>query len=61
MIAGLGLLASILGTFFVKGDENANPHKALKTGSYAASVVVLIVAFVFTVVDNIPTAASAIP
>ncbi len=48
MIAGLGLLASILGTFFVKGDENANPHKALKTGSYAASVVVLIVAFVFS-------------
>ncbi len=48
MIAGLGLLASILGTFFVKGDENANPHKALKTGSYAASVIVLIVAFVFS-------------
>lgn len=48
MIAGLGLLASIVGTFFVKGDENANPHKALKTGSYAASVVVLIVAFVFS-------------
>ncbi len=47
MIAGLGLLASIVGTFFVKGDENANPHKALKTGSYAASVVVLIAAFVF--------------
>ncbi len=48
LIAGLGLLASILGTFFVKGDENANPHKALKTGSYAASAVVLIVSFVFS-------------
>ncbi len=48
MIAGLGLLASILGTFFVKGDENANPHKALKTGSYAASVIVLIAAFVLS-------------
>ncbi len=48
MIAGCGLLASILGTFFVKGDEKANPHKALKMGSYASSVIVLIVAFVFS-------------
>lgn len=48
MIAGLGLVASILGTFFVKGDENANPHKALKMGSYVASVLVLIVAFAFS-------------
>lgn len=47
-IAGLGLLAAILGTFFVKGDENSNPHKALKMGSYVASVIVLIVAFVFS-------------
>ena len=28
IIAGLGLIASILGTFFVKGEENSNPHKA---------------------------------
>ncbi len=48
IIAGLGLIASILGTFFVKGDENSNPHKALKTGSYAASVIVLIAAFIFS-------------
>ena len=48
IIAGCGLLASILGTFFVKGDEKANPHKALKLGSYASSVIVLIVAFIFS-------------
>lgn len=48
MIAGLGLVASILGTFFVKGDENANPHKALKMGSYVSSILVLIVAFIFS-------------
>lgn len=48
LIAGLGLIASILGTFFVKGDENSNPHKALKMGSYVSSVLVLIVAFVFS-------------
>lgn len=48
VIAGLGLVASILGTFFVRGDENANPHKALKMGSYVASAIVLVVAFVFS-------------
>ena len=48
IIAGCGLLASILGTFFVKGDEKANSHKALKMGSYASSVIVLIVAFIFS-------------
>ena len=45
LISGLGLISSILGTFFVKGDENSNPHKALKMGSYVSSVLVLIVAF----------------
>lgn len=48
MIAGLGLVASILGTFFVRGDENSNPHKALKMGSYVASAIVLVVAFIFS-------------
>ncbi|MCF2683274.1 sodium-translocating pyrophosphatase [Faecalicatena contorta] len=48
LIAGLGLVASILGTFFVKGDENSNPHKALKMGSYVASALVLIVSVVLS-------------
>ena len=48
LIAGLGLAASILGTFFVKGDENSNPHKALKMGSYISSLLVLIIAFIFS-------------
>ena len=47
-IAGCGLIASIIGTFFVKGDENSNPHKALKTGSYVASALVLIVSCVLS-------------
>ena len=48
LIAGLGLIASIMGTFFVRGDENSNPHKALKMGSYVASALVLVAAFVFS-------------
>ena len=42
LIASLGIAASILGCFFVKGDENANPHKALKAGSYSAAIIVII-------------------
>ena len=41
-IAGCGLIASILGTFFVRGGENTNPQKALTKGSYASSVIVII-------------------
>ena len=48
IIAGLGLIASIFGTFFVKGDENSNPHKALKMGSYVSSVLVVAVAVIFS-------------
>ncbi len=48
VIAGFGLIASIFGTFFVRGDENSNPHKALKMGSYVASVLVLVIAFIFS-------------
>ena len=41
-ITGCGLIASMIGTFFVRGGENANPQKALTKGSYAASVLVMI-------------------
>ncbi len=42
IIAALGILSAIIGSFFVKGDENSNPHKALKFGSYSASVIVAV-------------------
>ena len=44
LLAGLGLAACIIGSFFVRGDENSNPHKALKLGTYVASIIVLIAA-----------------
>ena len=40
LIAALGLLSSIIGTFFVRGEKN--PAGALKIGTYVASGVVLI-------------------
>lgn len=42
VLAAVGILASIIGTFFVRGDDNSNPHKALKAGSYSSAVLVII-------------------
>ena len=47
-IAGCGLVASIIGTFFVKGDEKASPQKALKIGSNIAAILVVIVSLVLS-------------
>jgi K(+)-stimulated pyrophosphate-energized sodium pump len=40
IIAALGIFASIIATFFVRGKDNANPHKALKMGSYISAAIV---------------------
>ncbi|MFR0077586.1 MAG: sodium-translocating pyrophosphatase [Blautia sp.] len=45
ILAAIGILASVIGCLFVRGDENSNPHKALKMGSYVSSVLVVIAAF----------------
>ncbi len=42
LIAAIGIAASIIGSFFVRGDENSSPHKALKYGSYSSSIIVVI-------------------
>ena len=41
-IAGAGIIASIIGTLFVRGGK-ADPHKSLKNATYISSVIVLIV------------------
>ena len=57
-IAGCGLIASILGTFFVRGGENTNPQKALTKGSYASSAIVIIasLALSWVLFGNMPAA-----
>ena len=47
-IAACGLIASILGTFFVKGGENANPQKALTKGDYASAIIIVIASVVLS-------------
>ena len=53
-VAGMGAdlfesyVASIIGCFFVRGDENSNPHKALKMGSYVSSAIVVVLSLVLS-------------
>lgn len=48
VLSAIGILASILGTFFVRGDEKASPHKALKMGSYVSSAIVIVASLVLS-------------
>ena len=47
-IAACGLLASMIATFFVRGDEKSSPHKALKMGSYVSAVLVVIASLILS-------------
>ena len=48
VIAACGLIASIIGTFFVKGDDHSSPQKALTRGSYVSAILVIIAAIVLS-------------
>lgn len=48
VLLGVGIIAAIIGCFFVRGDEKSNPHKALKTGTYVASAIVVILSIVLS-------------
>ncbi len=48
LLAASGIVASIIGTLFVKGDENSDPHKALKTATYVSGALVLVAAGVLS-------------
>ena len=40
VLSAIGVLSSVIGCLFVRGDENSNPHKALKMGSYVSPFLV---------------------
>ncbi len=44
-LASTGIVASIIGTFFVRGKEDSDPHKALKMGTYVSGIITIVVAF----------------
>lgn len=45
VLAGTGILTSIMGTFFVRVKEGGNPQTALNVGEFASAFVMLIASF----------------
>jgi K(+)-stimulated pyrophosphate-energized sodium pump len=48
ILAAAGIIASIIATYFVKGEEGSNPAKALHRGTYVSGVITIVVAFVLS-------------
>lgn len=48
VLSAIGIIASILGTTFVKTNEKSNPQSALSRGTYASSLIVIIASFVLS-------------
>ena len=46
LLSSLGIVASIIGTFFVRGKEGGSPQKALNMGEYTADAIVVVGSFV---------------
>ena len=45
VLPAVGIVASIIGTLFVRGKEGGNPQKALDAGTYISAVIVIIASF----------------
>ncbi|MCG8372342.1 MAG: sodium/proton-translocating pyrophosphatase, partial [Balneolales bacterium] len=45
LLAGTGILTSILGTFLVRVKEGGNPQKALNMGEFASAAIMLVASF----------------
>lgn len=45
VIAAGGVVASIIGTFFVRTDEKTNPLKALNAGTFSSAIILIIMAY----------------
>ena len=45
VLSAVGIIASILGSMFVRTGENSNPQSALKNGTYASSLIIIIASF----------------
>ena len=48
LLSAIGIIASIIGTTFVKTDEKSNPQSALSRGTYGSSLIVIIASFILS-------------
>ena len=47
-ISAVGIIASIIATFFVRGKDDSNPHTALKMGSYVSAAIVAVASIIIS-------------
>ncbi len=45
MLAGIGIIVSIIGTFFVRTKEGGNPQTALNVGTFGAAIGMAVISF----------------
>ena len=48
MLSACGIIAAIIGSLLVKSIGNSDPHKALKTGEYSATALVVVCSLVLS-------------
>ncbi len=48
ILAAVGIVASLIGSFFVRGKEGGNPQAALNMGSYVAYIIVIVASVVLS-------------
>lgn len=53
VLAGIGIIVAILGSFFVKVKEGGSPQRALNTGEFGASFIMAIISF-FVITTMLP-------
>ncbi|MCG8341293.1 MAG: sodium-translocating pyrophosphatase [Chlorobiales bacterium] len=54
VIAAIGILVSIVGSFFVKVKEGGNPQKGLNTGEFGASLIMAVLSY-FIITTILPS------
>jgi K(+)-stimulated pyrophosphate-energized sodium pump len=48
VLAGCGIIASVIATFFVRSGEKSNPQRALSMASYVSAALVVVLSLVFS-------------
>lgn len=48
VLAGVGMIAAIIGTLFVRGKDGSNPQKALNIGTYVSAAIVVVASIVLS-------------
>lgn len=60
VLAALGIIMSIIGTFFVKVKEGGNPQTALNIGEFGSAGLMLVVSY-FVITNMIPESIEGLP